>query len=50
MASISDDEFISIVIPNLEDIIVYNETLKSNYDKLYEIKSFIKSDIFSMNI
>jgi type I restriction-modification system DNA methylase subunit len=49
MASITDDDFISVVIPNLEDIIIYNETLKSNYDKLYEIKSSIKSDIESIN-
>lgn len=50
MASTTDDEFMSVVIPNLEDIIVYNQTLKSNYDRLYEIKSSIKSDISSINI
>lgn len=50
MASITDDEYMSVVIPILEDIIVYNQTLKSNYDRLYEIKSSIKSDISSMNI
>jgi len=50
MASITDDEFLSVIIPNLENIITYNETLKLSYEKLYEIKKSIKSNIKSINI
>jgi type I restriction enzyme M protein len=45
MASISDDEFLSIIIPNLDGIVQYNETLKNSYDLLYQIKYSIKNDI-----
>jgi restriction endonuclease S subunit len=50
MASITDDEFLSVIIPDLENIIEYNETLRLSYESLYEIKNSIKSNIRSINI
>ena len=50
MASITDDEFLSVIIPDLENIIEYNETLRLSYEQLYEIKNSIKSNIRSINI
>lgn len=50
MASITDEEFLSIILPNLNSIIDYNETLRENYMRLYEIKKSIKSDILSINV
>ena len=50
MASINDQEFLSIIIPNLDNIIKYNETLKKSYDSLYQIKNSIKNDIRNIDL
>lgn len=50
MASINDQEFLSIIIPNLDNIIKYNETLKKSYDSLYQIKKSIKNDIRNIDL
>lgn len=49
MASISDDEYLSIVLPNLNNILMYNQVLKKNYDIQLEIKYKIKEDIGRIN-
>jgi len=49
MSSITDDDFLSVKIPNLENLIKFNESLKNHYESLNLIKNKIKSEINLIN-
>lgn len=49
MASITDDDFLSVKVPNIDGLIKFNETLKKHYESLNSIKNQIKSEIELIN-